>query len=165
VGFEFIRGDLTSPEIRERFQQAGPYDLILFIGLSSWLPKPALVEHFKLVRHSLLAPGGVFITDCFTPQAFALSGKYMGYKANYYDPAEFTSLLAYCGFDLALLTWQSGTAKINHVCVARTVFNPKESSRHHDQRKLDPHSLVPNQQYSTQRPDRLPQRLFEGLLD
>jgi hypothetical protein len=119
TGFEFVRGDLTSAQIREHFRQAGPYDMILFVGLSAWISKTHLVDHLKLVRHHLLAAGGVLFTDCFTPQVSALSGKYMGYKANYYSPEEFSSLLAYCGFEPADVSWESGPDGVDHVCVAR----------------------------------------------
>ena len=119
IGFEFVRGDLTSDEMRERLRSEGPYDVIMFVGLSGWLPKTHLVRHLKLLRGSL-AEGGVLFTDCFIPDAFALSGKYVGYKANYYAPRDFTHLLAYCGFDPAEIAWASGRDKINHVCVART---------------------------------------------
>lgn len=119
IGFEFVRGDLTSAEMRERFKRSGPYDVVVFVGLSCWISKPHLVNHLKLIRRHLLAPDGVLFTDCFTPQAFALSGKYVGYKANYYSPREFTSILAYCGFEPANTTWESGPEGINHVCVAR----------------------------------------------
>jgi hypothetical protein len=44
----------------------------------------------------------------------------MGYKANYYTPREFTSILVYCGFDPAGIGWASGRERINHVCVVRT---------------------------------------------
>jgi len=120
TGFEFVQGDLTSTEMQERFKRSGPYDMVVFVGLSCWIPKPHLIHHLKLVHRHLLAPDGVLFTDCFTPQAFALSGKCVGYKANYYSPREFTSILAYCGFEPADITWESGTEGINHVCVART---------------------------------------------
>ena len=119
TGLAFVRGDLTSAEMRERFRRSGPYDVVLFVGLSCWISKPHLVRHMKLIRQHLLAPGGVLVTDCFTPHAFALSGKYVGYKANYYSPKAFTNILAYCGFDPADMAWQSGPEGINHVCVAR----------------------------------------------
>jgi dephospho-CoA kinase len=119
TGFEFVRGDLTSTEMQERFKRSGPYDMVVFVGLSCWISKPHLVHHLKFVHRHLLAPGGVLFTDCFTPQAFALSGKCVGYKANYYSPREFTSILTYCGFDPADITWESGPEGINHVCVAR----------------------------------------------
>jgi hypothetical protein len=119
VGFEFGRGDLTSDEMREHSRRNGPYDVVVFVGLSAWIPKTHLARHLRWVR-GLLRPGGVLFTDCFTPEAYALSGRYVGYKANYYAPRDFTHLLAYCGFDPAEMAWASGRDKINHVCVART---------------------------------------------
>ena len=119
IGFDFVRGDLTSAETQERFRRSGPYDLVLFVGLSSWISKAHLVRHLRFVREHLLAPGGVLVTDSFTPDAYALSGKAVGYKANYYTPRDFSHLLAYSGFDPARLTWASGRDRINHVCVAR----------------------------------------------
>jgi hypothetical protein len=120
IGFEFVRGDLTSDAMRACFQSSGPYDLVLFVGLSSWISKSHLVQHLRAIHDHLLAPGGVLVTDCFTPAAYALSGKYVGYKANYYAPRDFSSLLAYCGFDLGCLSWASGRDGINHVCLARS---------------------------------------------
>jgi hypothetical protein len=119
VDLAFARGNLTSPEMRTCFDLSGPYDIVMFIGLSSWIAKPDLLRHLTLVRERLLAPGGALVTDCFMPHAFALSGKYVGYQANYSSPREFTSLLAYCGFEPAAMTWESGPERINHVCVAR----------------------------------------------
>ncbi|MFC1976025.1 hypothetical protein ACFLXQ_06480, partial [Chloroflexota bacterium] len=119
VGLGFVRGDLTSTMMKKVFKRLGPYDMILFVGFSCWVPKAHLVNHLKLIRHYLLAPGGVLFTECFTPQAFALSGKYAGYKANYYSPREFTNILAYCGFDSTNVSWTSDPQGINHVCVAR----------------------------------------------
>jgi hypothetical protein len=126
VGLGFVRGDVTSAEMEKMFKRLGPYDLVLFVGLSCWMSKTHLIKHLKLIRRSLLAPGGVLFTECFTPQAFALSGKYVGYKANYYSPPEFTNILAYCGFDPANLSWTSDPQGINHVCVARNLGPGRE---------------------------------------
>lgn len=52
--------------------------------------------------------------------AFAVSAKHFGYQASYYDPHEFTSILTYCGFDPAKITWSSEPTGINHLCVAHT---------------------------------------------
>jgi SAM-dependent methyltransferase len=119
IGFEFVRGDLTSANMREQFKRSGPYDVVVFVGLSCWLAKAQLVQHLQLIRQHLLAPGGVLFTDCFTPGAFALSGKYVGYQANYYSPREFAGILAYCGFEPTDIAWESGPERINHVCVVR----------------------------------------------
>ena len=119
AAFEFVRGDLTTREWMERIAQDAPYDLVLFVGLSSWLPKPHLVNHFRFIRERLLAKDGALISDCFTPDGYSLSGKYAGYKANYYTPRDYSNILAYCGFDPQKISWQSGAEGINHVCVAR----------------------------------------------
>jgi hypothetical protein len=116
---DFVRGDLTTGALPERLVQGGPYALVLFVGLSSWIARPDLLRHLQLIHERLLASGGLLLTDCFTPHAYALSGKYMGYQANYYTPQEFTRILAYCGFDPAAMTWESGRDGINHVVAAR----------------------------------------------
>ena len=119
IGFEFVRGDLASAHVRRQLQCTAPYDIVVFVGLSTWMSRPHLVSHLRLIREDLLASGGVLFADCFTPGGFALTGKYLGYKANYYQPREFTSILAYSGFAPGDVTWESGPEAINHVCVAR----------------------------------------------
>jgi len=119
VDLEFVRGDLTSEETRERLERSGPYDVVLFVGLSCWIPKPHLLRHLQFVWGHLLAPQGVLFTDCFSQAAYALSGKHIGYKANYYGPHAYTSLLHYCGFEPGDISWESGPGRINHVFVAR----------------------------------------------
>ncbi|MEM7344999.1 MAG: hypothetical protein AAF485_12215, partial [Chloroflexota bacterium] len=119
VDFSFIKGDLTSPLLGRQFQKAGPFDMVLFIGLSCWITKPALIAHLKQIKHCLLTDNGSLFIETFTPNAFALSGKYVGYKANYYTPAEFTTLLTYCGFETDQMIWQSDPEEINHVGVIR----------------------------------------------
>ena len=116
---EFVCGDLTTRQIMERIAQDAPDVLVLFVGLSAWLPKPHLVNHLRLLRERLLARGGALVSDCFTPHAYALSGNYAGYEANYYTPRDYSNILAYCGFDPRLVTWTSGAEGINHVCIAR----------------------------------------------
>jgi hypothetical protein len=123
--FRFVKGDLTSIPIRMELRRFGPYDIVLFIGLSTWLPKPHLLHHLNFIRRFLLASGGTLFTDCFTPQAFALTGHYAGFPANYYAPRDYASLLAYCGFPHEGMSWQSGPENINHVCIARTTMNAK----------------------------------------
>lgn len=119
VGLEFVRGDLTSGDTRERLERSGPYDVVMFVGLSCWIPKPHLLRHLQFVWGRLLAPQGVLFTDCFSQDAYALSGKHTGFKANYYGPQAYTSLLQYCGFEPGDIAWESGPARINHVFVAR----------------------------------------------
>ncbi|HSS61105.1 MAG TPA: hypothetical protein VLK30_06595 [Candidatus Limnocylindrales bacterium] len=114
VEFEFLRGDMTGPELRDQAQGLGPYDVALFVGLSAWLPKPPTIAHLKWLQRNL-QPGGVLLTDCFTPAAYAIGGMAMGYKASYYPPRVMGSVLEYCGFGPAEV--ESGPNGINHVLV------------------------------------------------
>jgi Thymidylate kinase len=116
VDFTFQQGDLTDPRMRSRFEQLGPFDLALFVGLSSWLPKPETLLHIAWLQKNL-RDGGRVITDCFTPDAYALSGRYIGYKANYYSPEVYGAMLDYCGFDGLNAERESGRDAINHVFV------------------------------------------------
>ena len=85
-------------------------------GLSSWLPKPQTLRHLAWLRRNLRA-NGLLITDCFTPEAYALSGRYIGYKANYYTPDVYKAMLDFCGFDGLNANVESGRDRINHVLV------------------------------------------------
>lgn len=116
-GFTFLRGDLTDPGFRVEAASLGPFDLALFIGLSSWLPKRPFLEHLKWLP-SVLRPDGVLVTDSFTPAAYAIGGAAMGYRASYYPPAVMRTLLDYCGFDGPGVKVESGSDGINHVLVA-----------------------------------------------
>jgi hypothetical protein len=115
--FHFLKGDLTNPAFRAESAQHGPYDLALFVGLSSWLPKQPMLEHLRWLRDNL-RPDGLLVTDCFTPAAYAVGGDAMGYRANYYPPEVMRALLDYCGFDGLGATIESGRDGINHVVVA-----------------------------------------------
>jgi cytidylate kinase len=117
VRFTFLRGDMTEAEMRRRFEEAAPYDMALFVGLSSWLPKPQTLDHLRWIRKNL-REDGLLVTDSFTPDAYALSGRYMGYKANYYEPEVYRVLVDYCGFDGLGADVESGRDGINHVLVA-----------------------------------------------
>jgi hypothetical protein len=117
VRFEFLRADMTDEAMRRRFAEQGPYDMVLFIGLSAWLPKPEVLDHLRWVRENL-RDSGVLITDSFTPEAYALSGRYVGYRANYYEPEAYRVLVDYCGFDGMGAEVQSGRDGINHVLIA-----------------------------------------------
>lgn len=117
IDFTFQRGDLTDMQMRSRLEQLGPFDLALFVGLSSWLPKPQTLLHMAWLRQNL-RDGGRFITDCFTPDAYALSGRYIGYKANYYTPEVYRAMLDFCGFDGLNVDQESEQNSINHVFVA-----------------------------------------------
>ena len=118
VQFQFVRGDLTDGAFRTECEGYGPFDLGLFVGLSSWLPKQPMLEHLRWLR-SNLASDGLLVTDCFTPAAYAIGGAAMGYRANYYPPEVMRAVLDYCGFDGLGATVESGRDKINHVLLAR----------------------------------------------
>jgi energy-coupling factor transporter ATP-binding protein EcfA2 len=119
IGFQltFVRGDLTAPAFRAECAQHGPFDVGLFVGLSSWLPKLPMLEHLRWLRANL-RPDSVLVTDCFTPAAYAVGGAAMGYRANYYPPAVMRTLLDYCGFDGLGAEVESGRDGINHVMLA-----------------------------------------------
>lgn len=119
VELAFVPGDLTDPSLQERLARQGPYHLVLFVGLSSWIGRAELLGHLRWVAGDLLVPGGVLVADCFTPGAFALSGRHAGYQASYYSPHEFAALLHYAGFPHEQIAWRSGPNGINHVCLAR----------------------------------------------
>jgi hypothetical protein len=121
IRFEFLRGDITDGEMRRRFARAAPYDIALFVGLSSWLPKPQIARHMRWVREHI-KDDGVLVTDCFTPDAYALSGRYVGYKAHYYTPDIYRAFMDYCGFDGLSAPVESGRDGINHVML----FAPRE---------------------------------------
>jgi hypothetical protein len=114
VDVRFVRGDLNAPEVKQLFDERAPFDMALFVGLSAWLPKPEMVSHLRWVANHL-REDGVLVSDAFTPAAYALSGKYAGYKANYYEPAVYQSLMDYCGFDGLKASVESGRDAINHV--------------------------------------------------
>ncbi len=118
IPFRFVRGDMTSVEIRSRLAEWAPFDVALFVGLSSWISKPALLGHFRWLR-AHLRPGGLLVTDSFTAGAYALSGKYVGYRAHYYEPAVYRPIADYCGFDAPSALLESGRDGINHVMIFR----------------------------------------------
>ncbi|HSK83507.1 MAG TPA: hypothetical protein VK902_08915 [Rubrobacter sp.] len=115
--FTFLRGDMTDGEMRQRFEVKAPFDVALFVGLSSWLPKPHIIDHLRWIRKNL-REDGLLVTDSFTPEAYALSGRYVGYKANYYEPEVYRVLVDYCGFDGLGADVESGRDRINHVLIA-----------------------------------------------
>lgn len=65
---------------------------------------------------------GLLVTDSFTADAYALSGRYVGYKAHYYPPDVYKMLMDYCGFDGLNATVKSGRDAINHVML----FSPRK---------------------------------------
>ena len=118
VRLRFHRGDLTTPSLREALTREAPFDLALFVGLSSWLPKPDTVRHLRWLR-SCLAPDGLLVADCFSPAPHAISGHHMGFRASYFPPATFTALLDGSGFDGGEARVRSGCGGHNHVVVTR----------------------------------------------
>jgi thymidylate kinase-like protein len=123
IQFTFLRGDITDQSVRSRLAEWAPFDLALFVGLSSWLPKPQTLVQLCWLRENLRRDG-LLITDSFTPAAFALSGRYIGYKANYYTPEVYKAMLDFCGFDGLTADVASGRDTINHVLVAAPHINP-----------------------------------------
>ena len=118
IGFRFIVGDITAPDTRDEFSRCGPYDVALFVGLSSWLPRPPALIHLRWLR-SNLRPQGILVTDCFSAAAYSLGGSYIGYRAHYYSASLYCCLLDYSGFDGDHVSVESGRDCINHVVVAR----------------------------------------------
>jgi hypothetical protein len=92
IRFTFLRGAMTDGKMRRSFEVKAPYEMALFVGLSSWLPKPQMIDHLRWIRKNL-REDGLLVTDSFTPEAYALSGRYVGYKANYYEPQDGTGLV------------------------------------------------------------------------
>jgi len=76
VDVRFAQGDITK-DATWSSDLSGPYDIVVFVGLSSWLPKPDMVQHFQRLR-GLVKEDGVLVTDTFTAGAYALSGYYPG---------------------------------------------------------------------------------------
>ncbi|HEU5460413.1 MAG TPA: hypothetical protein VFU83_07950, partial [Pyrinomonadaceae bacterium] len=128
IHFTFHRGDITDPRMLERLEQSAPFELALFVGLSSWLPKPQTLRHLEWLRRNLDETGRL-VTDCFTPEAYALSGRYIGYKANYYTPEVYKSMLEFCGFAGLDADVESGRDQINHVVVCQPSVKPQGSTK------------------------------------
>jgi dephospho-CoA kinase len=118
IRFMFYRGDITERAMLDRLEESAPFDLALFVGLSSWLPKPQTLRHLEWLYRNLDS-AGVLVTDCFTPEAYALSGRYIGYKANYYTPEVYKAMLDYCGFDGLHADVESTPNQINHVLAVK----------------------------------------------
>jgi hypothetical protein len=131
IRFTFHRGDITDRSLRSRFEETAPFDLALFVGLSSWLPKQPMLLHLAWLRKNL-AHDGMVVTDCFTPDSYALSGRYIGYKANYYTPEVYNAVLDYCGFDGLNAEVESGRDHLNHVVWARPQRSTKNANEFAD---------------------------------
>ena len=106
----------------------GPFDVALFVGLSSWLPRGAAMSHLRWlaanVRHD-----GILVSDCFSAATYSLGGRLLGYRAHYYSPALYRSLLEYSGFNSAAIEIESGRDRINHVILAEPL--PDHGSTRH----------------------------------
>ena len=116
--FRFVVGDITARGLQQELAAGGPYDIALFVGLSSWLPKPHSLRHLRWLRANL-TPDGVLFSDCFSAASYALGGRYAGYRAQYYSPALYRCLLDYAGFDGGSACTSSGRDRLNHVLVTR----------------------------------------------
>jgi hypothetical protein len=126
IGFRFVAGDITDPDTLRDISRSGPFDIALFVGLSSWLPKPQALRHLLWLR-SQLSFEGVLVTDCFMAASYSLGGRYIGYRANYYSASLYRSMVDYCGFDGAATSVESGANGINHVLVAPCARIPVET--------------------------------------
>jgi len=135
IRFTFHRGDITDQSMLSRLEETAPFDVALFVGLSSWLPKPQTLRHLAWLSANL-KHDGLLVTDCFTPEAYALSGRYIGYKANYYTPEVYKAMLNYCGFDVQAA--ESGRDAINHVLVAPKARNMKARGKREAERSASP---------------------------
>jgi hypothetical protein len=122
-----VVGDITNPATQRELARSGPYDIALFVGLSSWLPKPQALLHLRWL-HEHMSADGVLVTDCFMAAAYALGGRYVGYRANYYSPALYRCMVDYCGFDGMGASVDSGPNRINHVLMARSGIREKSSN-------------------------------------
>jgi len=117
IDIQLLKGDLTAPEMQARIADHGPYDVALFVGLSSWLPRPEAIRHLRMLAANLRRDG-VLVTDCFSPAAYSAGGRQLGYRAHYYSPSLYRCLLERCGFDGAGAEVESGRDRINHVVLA-----------------------------------------------
>ena len=118
IDFRFITGDITSRDVRCEFSRSGPYDVALFVGLSSWLPRSQALGHLRWLAANL-RPDGVLFSDCFMAAAYSEGGRYIGYRAHYYSPELYRCLLDYAGFEGRATAMESGRDCINHVLVTR----------------------------------------------
>jgi len=128
VKFRMILGDITAEATRAEIASGGPYQVALFVGLSSWLPKPLTVAHLTWLRGQL-APDAVLVTDCFSADTYAEGGRYAGYRASYYSPAAYQALLEWCGYAGLEAVATSGRDRINHVFLSRARAGRREPAR------------------------------------
>jgi SAM-dependent methyltransferase len=135
IRFTFHRGDITDPLLLSRLEESAPFDVALFVGLSSWLPKAPTLLHLAWLRKNL-AHDGMLVTDCFTPDSYALSGRYIGYKANYYTPEVYKAMLDYCGFNGLNAEVESGRDHLNHVVWAQPQRSTKNANEFADLQQM-----------------------------
>lgn len=83
--------------VRPTDREVASYDVALFVGTSIWLPKPENPGSPALAARELRC--GLLSTDTSAPEAYALPIRYAGYKANYYEPEVYRTLLDCSGFD------------------------------------------------------------------
>jgi len=119
INFRIILGDITADATRREIATGGPYDIALYVGLSSWLPKPQTVSHLRWLRGHL-ARDAALVTDCFSADTYAEGGRYAGYRASYYSPTAYQALLEWCGYAGWEAAAESGRDRINHVFVIRS---------------------------------------------
>jgi broad-specificity NMP kinase len=117
IGFRLVVGDLTEPAMRRRLADYGPFDVALFVGLSSWLPRTETMQHLRWLAGNLRGDG-LLISDCFSAAPYSLGGRLLGYRAHYYSPELYRRLLDYCGFDGRSIEIESGAGELNHVVIA-----------------------------------------------
>src|SRR5260221_14350828 len=110
-------GDRTDGEPGRGLVGYAPFDVALFVGLSSWPPRPQTVRHLRWLAANL-RQDGLLVSDCFSAAPYALGGRRLGYRAHYYSSALYRCLLDHCGFDGSSMEIQSGRDSINHVLVA-----------------------------------------------
>jgi hypothetical protein len=118
IDTHFVRGDLTQRETQARLADFGPFDVALYVGLSSWLPRVHAIRHLRWLRANLRADG-LLVSDCFSASTYALGGRQLGYRAHYHTPELYRALLERCGF--AVVEVESGRDRINHVVIAEPV--------------------------------------------
>jgi hypothetical protein len=125
VRLDFLRGDLTDRSFQSRLLGEMPFDIVLFVGLSSWLPKGALAVHLSLL-HRLLKSRGQLISDAFAADRYALSGEAAGYRAHYHDVWTWRALLNMSGFSGEKARIQSGRNGINTVFACEKRSTPQK---------------------------------------
>jgi hypothetical protein len=117
IRFQFVKGDLADRAVQASLDAGGPYDVVVFVGLSSWLAKPDLLRQLRRFRESI-RDDGVLITDSFSPGYYAFTGWATGFRFHYYPAEIYRTILDYCGFDGELASTVTGAEHIIHVTAA-----------------------------------------------